>query len=69
VNEPNLEDFSDLDNEDMQEEGLNTMSPHELETEVKKESDMSVLMVGARQPDSDYTWIIRETSQQLDPYL
>jgi hypothetical protein len=53
----------------MQEEGLNTMSPHELETEVKKESDMSVLMVGARQPDSDYTWIIRETSQQLDPYL
>ena len=24
---------------------------------------------GHRQPDLDYTWIIRETSQQLDPYL
>jgi hypothetical protein len=24
---------------------------------------------GLRQPDLDYTWIIRETSQQLDPYL
>ena len=45
VYEPNLEDFSDLDDEDVQEEGLNTMSPHELETEVKKESDMSALMV------------------------
>jgi hypothetical protein len=45
VYEPNLEDFRDLDDEDVQEEGLNTMSPHELETEVKKESDMSALMV------------------------
>lgn len=43
--EPNLEDFSDLDDEDVQKEGLNTMSPHELETEVKKESDMSASMV------------------------
>jgi hypothetical protein len=43
--EPNLEDFSDLDDEDVQEEGLNTMSPHELEAEVKKESNMSALMV------------------------
>jgi hypothetical protein len=24
---------------------------------------------GRRQPDLDYTWIIIETSQQLDPYL
>jgi hypothetical protein len=45
VYEPNLEDFSDLDDEDVQEEGPNTMSPHELENEVKKESDMSALMV------------------------
>jgi len=45
VYEPNLEDFSDLDDRDVQEERLNTMSPHELETEVKKESDMSALMV------------------------
>jgi len=45
VYEPNLEDFSDLDDEDVQEERLNTMSPHELETEVKKESDMSASMV------------------------
>jgi len=45
VYETNLGDFSDLDDEDVQEEGLNTMSPHELETEVKKESDMSALMV------------------------
>jgi hypothetical protein len=45
VYEPNLEDFSDLDDEDVPEEGLNTMSPRELETEVKKESDMSALMV------------------------
>ena len=43
--EPNLEDFSDLDDEDVQEEGPNTMSPNELETKVKKESDMSALMV------------------------
>ncbi|KAJ6888273.1 hypothetical protein NC652_029341 [Populus alba x Populus x berolinensis] len=45
VYEPNLEDFSDLDDEDVQEEELNTMSPHELEVEVKEESDMSALMV------------------------
>jgi hypothetical protein len=45
VYEPNLEDFSDLDDKDVQEEGLNTMSPHELEAEVKKESDMSALMM------------------------
>ena len=43
--EPNLEDFSDLDDEDVQEEGLNTMSPHELENDVREESDMSTLMV------------------------
>jgi Asp-tRNA(Asn)/Glu-tRNA(Gln) amidotransferase C subunit len=45
VYEPNLEDFSDLDDEDVQEEGLNTMSPHELENDVREESDMSTLMV------------------------
>jgi hypothetical protein len=45
VYEPNLEDFSDLDDKDVQEEGLNIMSPRELENEVKKESDMSALMV------------------------
>jgi len=45
VYEPNFKDFRDLDDEDVQEEGLNTMSPYELETEVKKESDMSALMV------------------------
>ena len=43
--ELNLEDFSDLDDEDVQEEGPNTMSPNKLENEVKKESDMSALMV------------------------
>jgi hypothetical protein len=42
---PNLEDFSDLDDEDVQEEGLNIMSPRELENDVKKESNMSALMV------------------------
>jgi len=45
VYEPNLKDFSDLDDEDVQEEGPNTMSPHELENEVKKEFNMSALMV------------------------
>ena len=45
VYEPNLGDSSDLDDEGVQEEGLNTMSPRELENEVKKESDMSALMV------------------------
>jgi hypothetical protein len=45
VYEPNIKDFSDLDDEDVQEEGPNTMSPHELENEVKKESDMSALIV------------------------
>jgi len=45
VYEPNLEDFSDLDDEDVQEEGLNTMSPRELENDVREESDMSTLMV------------------------
>jgi len=44
VYEPNLEDFSDLDNKDVQEEGLNTMSSRELENEVRKEPDMSILM-------------------------
>jgi hypothetical protein len=44
VYEPNLEDFSDLNDEDVQKKGLNTMNPRELENEVKKESDMSVLM-------------------------
>ena len=34
--EPNIEDFSDLDDEDVQEEGPNTMSPHELENELRK---------------------------------
>ena len=42
--EPNLEDFSDLDDTDVQKEGLNIMNPRELENEVKKESDMSALM-------------------------
>ena len=45
VYKPNLKDFSDLDDKDVQEEGSNTMSSHELENEVKKESDMSALMV------------------------
>jgi len=45
VYEPNLENFSDLDDEDVQEERPNTMSPHDLENEVKKESDMSALMI------------------------
>jgi hypothetical protein len=36
VYESNLKDFSDLDDEDVQQEGLNTMSPRELENEVKK---------------------------------
>jgi len=45
VYEPNLEDFSDLDDEDVQEEGPNKISPCELENEVKKELDMSTLMV------------------------
>ena len=43
--EPNLEDFSDLDDEDVQEDEPNIMSPRELENEVKKEFDMSTLMV------------------------
>jgi hypothetical protein len=45
VYEPNLGDFSDLDDEGVQEEGLNTMSPRELENDVREESDMSALMV------------------------
>jgi hypothetical protein len=45
VYEPNLEDFSDLDDEDVQEEGLNIMSPRELENDVREESDMSALVV------------------------
>jgi len=36
VYEPNLEDFNDLEDEDVQEEGPNTMSLHELENEIKK---------------------------------
>ena len=43
--EPNLEDFSDLDVEDVQEKGLNTISPHELENDIREEFDMSALMV------------------------
>ena len=43
--EPNLEDFSDLDDEDVQEEGLNIMSPRELENDIREESDMSALVV------------------------
>ena len=34
--EPNLKDFSDLDDEDVQEEGLNTMSPCELENDLRE---------------------------------
>jgi hypothetical protein len=45
VYEPNLEDFSDLDVEDVQEKGLNTISPRELENDIKEEFDMSALMV------------------------
>jgi len=45
VYEPNLEDFSDLDDEDVQEEGLNLMSPRELKNDVREEYDMSALMV------------------------
>jgi len=45
VYEPNLEDFSDLDDEDVQEEVLNTISPRELENDVREESDMSALIV------------------------
>ena len=43
--EPNLEDFSDLDVEDVQEKGLNTISPRELENDIREEFDMSALMV------------------------
>jgi hypothetical protein len=45
VYKPNLKEFSDLDDKDVQEEGSNTISPHELENEIKKEFDMSALMV------------------------
>jgi len=45
VSEPNLEDFSDLDVEDVQEKGLNTISPRELENDIREEFDMSALMV------------------------
>jgi hypothetical protein len=45
VYEPNLEDFSDLDVEDVQEKGLNTISPRELENDIREEFDMSALMV------------------------
>ena len=43
--ESNLEDFCDLDDEDVQEEGLNTMSPRELENDIREEFDISALMV------------------------
>jgi hypothetical protein len=45
VYEPNLKDFSDLDDEDVHEEGLNTMSPCELENDLREEPDMSAFMV------------------------
>ena len=45
MSEPNLEDFSDLDVEDVQEKGLNTISPRELENDIREEFDMSALMV------------------------
>jgi hypothetical protein len=45
VYESNLKDFSDLDEEDVQEKGFNTISSNEFEMEVKKEYGVSVLVV------------------------
>ena len=45
VYEPNLEEFSDLDEEDVQEKWFNTLSPNESEIEVKKEYGVSVLVI------------------------
>jgi hypothetical protein len=45
VYEPNLKDFSDLDEEDVQEEELNIINPNEYEDEVNKEYSNSILVV------------------------
>jgi hypothetical protein len=45
VYEPNLEDFSDLDEEDVQEEELNIINTNEYEDEVNKEYSNSILVV------------------------
>ena len=42
---PNPKDFSDLDEGDVQEEGLNTISLNESENEVNKEYNKSTLVV------------------------
>ena len=42
---PNPKDFSDLDEGDVQEEGLNTISLNEFENEVNKEYNKSTLVV------------------------
>lgn len=43
--EINPEDFSNLDEEDVQDKGINTMSPIEFDNEVNKEYNNSVLVV------------------------
>ena len=43
--EPNLKDFSDLDEEDVQEEELNIINTNEYEDEVNKEYSNSILVV------------------------
>jgi hypothetical protein len=45
VYKPNPKDFSDLDEGDVQEEGLNTISLNEFENEVNKEYNKSTLVV------------------------
>jgi hypothetical protein len=45
VYKPNPKDFSDLDEGDVQEEGLNTISLNESENEVNKEYNKSTLVV------------------------
>ena len=45
VYEPNLKDFSDLDEEDVQEEELNIINTNEYEDEVNKEYSNSILVV------------------------
>ena len=42
---PNPKDFNDLDEGDVQEEGLNTISLNESENEVNKEYNKSTLVV------------------------
>ena len=48
VYEPNLEDLSDLDEVDVQEEGLNIINSNEYEDEVNKEYNNSILVVESK---------------------